>query len=70
MQTARNSCLKHGDLPPGPPTGHGSHRYTFEMFALSEEPPEVGSMGRDEFVDWVRAHVLVKGCRIGTYERT
>ena len=70
VETGRNSYLKHGYLPPDPPTGHGPHRYAFEMFALSEEPPEVGSMGRGEFVDWIRAHVLAKGCLIGTYERT
>jgi Raf kinase inhibitor-like YbhB/YbcL family protein len=69
VATGRNSYLKHGYLPPDPPTGHGPHRYAFEMFALSDEPREAESMGRSEFVDWVRAHVLAKGCLIGTYER-
>lgn len=70
VATGRNSYLKHGYLPPDPPTGHGPHRYAFEMFALSADPPEVERMGRGEFVDWIRAHVLAKGCLIGTYERT
>jgi len=69
IKTGRNSYLQHGYLAPDPPTGHGPHRYVFEMFALSEAPQEVESMGRSEFVDWVRPRVLAKGCLIGTYER-
>lgn len=69
IKTGRNSYLKHGYLAPDPPTGHGPHRYVFEMFALSEAPRDVESMGRSEFVDWVRGHVLAKGCLVGTYER-
>jgi hypothetical protein len=69
IETGRNSYLKHGYLPPDPPTGHGPHRYAFEMFALSQEPSDVASMGRSELVDWIKAHVLAKGCLIGTYER-
>lgn len=69
IETGRNSYLQHGYLPPDPPTGHGPHRYAFEMFALSEEPHDADGMGRGEFVEWVKAHVLAKGCLIGIYER-
>ena len=30
----RNSLLTVGYLPPDPPSGHGTHRYAFEVFAL------------------------------------
>jgi Raf kinase inhibitor-like YbhB/YbcL family protein len=70
IETGRNSYLKHGYLPPDPPTGHGPHRYAFEMFALAEEPRAIASMGRGELIDWLRSHALAKGCLIGTYERT
>jgi Raf kinase inhibitor-like YbhB/YbcL family protein len=31
-----NSYLREGWLPPDPPTGHGEHRYAFQLFALGD----------------------------------
>jgi len=39
------------------------------MFAPSDEPRNCAGIGRGVPVDWVPAHVLAKGCLIGTYER-
>lgn len=69
IDTGRNSFLRQGYLPPDPPSGHGPHRYAFELFALSEEPRNIAGVGRGEMVDWIRSHALAKGCLIGTYER-
>lgn len=69
VDTGRNSYLGVGYLPPDPPTGHGQHRYAFEVFALSEEPHDIEGMGRGELVAWMRPRVLAKGCLVGTYER-
>ncbi len=65
----KNSFLKNGWLPPDPPTGHGAHRYAFQVYALDIELAlEVGS-GRGALVDALRGHVLAKGLLVGTYER-
>jgi len=69
VDTGHNSYLSTGYLPPDPPTGHGLHRHAFEVFALSEEPRNIASMGRGELVIWMRPRVLAKGCLIGKYER-
>lgn len=34
-EIGRNSYFAQGWLPPDPPTGHGSHDYVFQLFALS-----------------------------------
>jgi Raf kinase inhibitor-like YbhB/YbcL family protein len=69
VDTGRNSYLRAGYLPPDPPTGHGAHRYAFEVFALSDEPRNAAGIGRNELMDWIRPRVLAKGCLIGIYER-
>jgi hypothetical protein len=56
-------------LPPDPPSGHGPHRYVFQIFALDtrldfEKPP-----GRGALLEAMRGHVLAKGLHIGLYER-
>jgi phosphatidylethanolamine-binding protein (PEBP) family uncharacterized protein len=56
-------------LPPDPPSGHGAHRYVFQLFALDrqlvfEHPP-----GRKAVVNAMRGHVLAKGVLVGAYER-
>ena len=64
-----NSYLQTSWLPPDPPSGHGVHRYAFQLFALAEEPGFSDSPGRDEVLDALREHALASGCLIGTYER-
>ncbi len=66
----RNSYYRQGWLPPDPPTGHGSHRYAFQLFALG---PDVGAPGenpgRAAIVAVMAGHVLAAGLLIGTYSR-
>ncbi|WP_293883214.1 YbhB/YbcL family Raf kinase inhibitor-like protein [Sphingomonas sp.] len=65
----RNSYLAEGWLPPDPPTGHGSHDYVFQLFALSGLG-EIGSNpGRSDFVTAIEGRVLAAGILVGTYSR-
>ena len=69
VPTGKNSYLSDHYLAPDPPTGHGPHRYVFQIFALDtrlhfEKPP-----GRSALLDAMRGHVLAKGLHIGIYER-
>lgn len=66
----RNSFFGEGWLPPDPPTGHGVHRYTFQLFALGEGVGDPGvSPGRARIVRAMRGHVLGAGILVGTYSR-
>ncbi|KQT33406.1 phosphatidylethanolamine-binding protein [Sphingomonas sp. Leaf412] len=65
----RNSYLREGWLPPDPPTGHGSHDYVFQLFALSQVPDIGATPGRSEFVEAIRGRVLAAGMLVGTYSR-
>lgn len=65
----RNSFWSEGWLPPDPPTGHGSHDYVFQLFALSQTPALDPSPGRTALVDALRGHVLAAGILVGTYSR-
>jgi hypothetical protein len=66
----RNSYYREGWLPPDPPTGHGEHRYAFQLFALDAHAPDPGgSPGRAALVEAMRGHVLAAGLLIGTYSR-
>jgi Raf kinase inhibitor-like YbhB/YbcL family protein len=66
----RNSYFSEGWLPPDPPTGHGAHRYAFQLFALDAEVDDPGrSPGRAALVRAMAGHVLAAGLLIGTYSR-
>ena len=66
----RNSFLREGWLPPDPPTGHGPHRYCFQLFALGVGAADPGhSPGRAALLDAMRGHVLAAGLLTGTYDR-
>lgn len=66
----RNSYLAEGWLPPDPPTGHGAHRYAFQLFALDAGAGDPGSTpGRGDVVAAMRGHVLAAGLLVGTYSR-
>lgn len=69
-EVGRNSYRRHGWLPPDPPTGHGEHRYVFQLFALdaTAASPE-GSLGRAALIGAMGGHVLGAGFMIGTYSR-
>lgn len=65
----QNSFLKDQWLPPDPPTGHGPHRYLFQVYALDAILDLDPSPGRGALVDAMHGHVLAKGTLTGTYER-
>ena len=66
----RNSFLREDWLPPDPPTGHGPHRYCFQLFALGVAAGDPGaSPGRGDMVAAMAGHVLAAGMLIGTYDR-
>lgn len=66
----RNSFRREGWLPPDPPTGHGEHRYCFQLFALDAATPDPGgNPGRSALVEAMRGHVLAAGLLVGTYSR-
>lgn len=66
----RNSYRREGWLPPDPPTGHGEHRYAFQLFALGRGAPDPGSdLGRTALLKAMAGHVIAAGLLIGTYSR-
>lgn len=66
----RNSFRREGWLPPDPPTGHGEHRYAFQLFALTAAAPDPGAdPGRTALLEAMRGHVVAAGLLIGTYSR-
>ena len=65
----RNSFRREGWLPPDPPTGHGSHDYVFQLFALDHAPVLSESPGRSAVVAAMQGHVLAVGVLVGCYSR-
>ena len=65
----RNSFLKAEYLPPDPPSGHGPHRYAFQVFALDVPLSLPAAPGRGAVVEAMAGHVMATGLLIGTYER-
>ena len=66
----RNSYFSEGWLPPDPPTGHGPHRYAFQLFALSADAGDAGETpGRGALVKAMAGKVLAAGLLTGTSER-
>ena len=69
VHLGRNSYLRAGWLPPDPPTGHGPHRYVFQLYALGA-PANLGAHpGRSAVRDVLEALAIARGRLIGTYER-
>lgn len=68
-EIGRNSFFGDGWLPPDPPTGHGTHDYVFQLFALSETADIGKHPGRTDFVRALAGHVLGAGMLVGTYSR-
>ena len=69
VDLGKNSFLKDGWLPPDPPSGHGAHRYLFQVYALDRRLDLSPSPGRGALLDAMRGHVLAKGSLTGTYQR-
>jgi len=69
-EVGRNSYYREGWLPPDPPTGHGVHRYAFQLFALGPGAGDPGDTpGRAAVMEAMAGHVLGAGVLIGTYSR-
>ncbi|TNC09676.1 YbhB/YbcL family Raf kinase inhibitor-like protein [Methylobacterium terricola] len=68
-EVGKNTFLKAGYLPPDPPTGHGPHRYLFQVYALNRRLGLDGTPGRGALLQAMHGHVLAKGALTGTYER-
>ncbi|MCQ8277578.1 YbhB/YbcL family Raf kinase inhibitor-like protein [Acetobacteraceae bacterium KSS8] len=66
----RNSFWQRAWLPPDPPTGHGPHRYVFQLFALDRAIDATAISGRGALVKALHGHVLALGTLTGTYERS
>lgn len=65
----RNSYFVEGWLPPDPPTGHGSHDYVFQLFALGETPALGATPGRSAMLQAMAGRVIAAGMLVGTYSR-
>jgi len=65
----KNSFMGTGWLPPDPPTGHGAHRYCFQLFALRDPLTLAEGSGRSALTAALAHRVIAKGLLIGTYER-
>ena len=66
----RHSFFGEGWLPPDPPTGHGEHRYVFQLFALASGCGDPGrTPGRGALVSAMAGQVLAAGVLTGTYSR-
>lgn len=65
----RNSYFIEGWLPPDPPTGHGEHRYAFQLFALSGAADPGASPNRSAMVRAMKGKVVAAGLLTGTYSR-
>jgi hypothetical protein len=71
MFMGRDSLLTVGYLPPDPPSGHGMHRYAFEIFALDSTLRFNTGLapGRGQVVKWLIEYAIAKGMLIGLYGR-
>lgn len=65
----RHSLFAEGWLPPDPPTGHGTHDYVFQLFALSQIPDLGSNPGRSALLAAMSGKVLAAGMLVGTYSR-
>ena len=68
MTQGKNDNGSYGWFGPRPPTGHGVHRYYFQIFAL-DEPLEMGAnTPLEELVNALKAHTIAEGQMVATYE--
>jgi Raf kinase inhibitor-like YbhB/YbcL family protein len=65
----RNSSFTEGWLPPDPPSGHGTHDYVFQLFALGMTPDLGRNPGRSDIVKAIAGNVIAAGMLVGTYSR-
>lgn len=69
-EIGRNSYLAQGWLAPDPPSGHGEHRYVFQLFALDVVAEDLGDApGRGAVLNAMQGHVIGAGMLTGLYAR-
>ena len=64
-----NSFLKLGWLPPDPPTGHGPHRYLFQLYALRAAAALGERPGRSAVRAAIAELGIARGLLTGIYAR-
>lgn len=62
-----NDAGRPGWYGPKPPAGHGTHHYTFTVYALEE--PVDGAPTRKEFLAAYTSAILEEATLVGTYSR-
>jgi Raf kinase inhibitor-like YbhB/YbcL family protein len=67
-QQGINGSGSPGWMPPCPPRG-STHRYLFELYALSTQLPVMATPTQAALMPAVRGHVLAKAELLGTYTR-
>ena len=65
----RNSYMAREYLAPDPPSGHGTHHYAFELYALDAPVRFESAPGRSSLIEVLKEHAIAKGMLVGTYER-
>jgi len=68
-RTGKNGYGNSEWLLPDPPTGHGSHDYVFQLFALDLPLTQMPGATRDEVLAAMDGHVLAVAVLTGTYSR-
>ncbi|WP_121115034.1 YbhB/YbcL family Raf kinase inhibitor-like protein [Croceibacterium ferulae] len=68
-RVGKNSYGNSEWLLPDPPTGHGSHDYVFQLFALDLPLTQMPGATRDEVLAAMDGHVLAVATLTGTYSR-
>ncbi len=69
-EVGRASFRHQGWLPPDPPTGHGEHRYVFQLFSLGAGAGDPGpDADRAKLVRAMSGQVLAAGVLTGLYSR-
>ncbi len=65
----KNSFRQARWLAPDPPTGHGHHRYVFQVFAVDHPLRLNEHAEKRDLLEALRGHVLARGRLVGLYER-
>ena len=64
-----NSFGKLGYSGPYPPSGDGTHRYYFRVYALSQRPEVPSRATREQLIGAISPHVIAIGELMGHYQR-
>lgn len=68
-RVGKNSFGNSEWLLPDPPTGHGSHDYVFQIFALDLPVALMPGAGRADLLAAMKGHVVAAAVLTGTYEK-